>query len=292
MSNEAAKGPLTTEQLELFHQDGYLVVPNVLDNCQDFVDETLRPHLQTYDWKNLQHFTTGDYDPELHTEIPGAMLRNADGSDPLSDNGQAWILENETLMAILHQLHDSKWEWLHPQNVGWIHVRLLVENASQFEPRWHVDGGHFSSHYVTSPEQSVIVLPMLHHVEAQAGNTLVLPKSHHYMAQLLNSKKNGVDKSITQDCRALGRVWPDVREIAPCRAGDVLLLHPLVVHAAGFHTNPSADRRITFNMGVKWTRKLSLEKPTSWLEASLKRSLEETIPKVTVEAPFRLETRA
>lgn len=306
MAKEASL--LSPDQLEQFHQDGYLVVPNVLKNHESFCQETLQPFLE----KHEQYFTstimaTGEYDSNIHTEVPGLMLRNlTDHSDPLPNDGQAWVLQNEQLLGILNQLHSNEnisssaeedkdsgpnWEWLQPTNIGWIHVRLPVSNASQFEHRWHVDGGFFSPHYLLSPEQSVVVLPMLHDVGVGGGNTVVLPGSHHYMAQLLHqNREQGLSKAVTQDLGKLGRAWTTRKEIAPCHGGDVLILHPLLVHAAGFHTNGAMAKRITFNLGTKWTRSLSLEEPTSWLESSLKRSLSETVglPKLSVEAPFQL----
>lgn len=285
-------GPLTNEELEQLHRDGFLAVANVFDSasCQQFMEQDLHVHLETYgNLREQKHFATGEYDPNVHTEIPGVMLRNPDGSDPLPDEGQEWILQNGKLVAILNQLHGGRdhWEWLHPNNVGWIHVRFPVTDESQFEPRWHVDGGHFTPHYLTSPEQSVIVLPIFHDIHVKSGSTLVLPESHHYMAQLLHSRGiQGLDKCVTQDCRPLGRIWPIAkRDVAPLQRGDALLLHPLVLHAAGFHTNPSSQQnRITFNMGTRWTRQLSLKQPSSWLEASLNRSLKERIPKLDLPA--------
>ena len=288
--------PLTKVELEQLHQDGFLVVSDVLDSdlCQTFMEQDLNFYLETYgNIREQKHFATGDYDPDTHTEIPGVMLRKPFGGDPLPDHGQEWILQHGRLVAILNQLHGGRdrWEWLHPRNVGWIHVRFPVLDASKFEPRWHVDGGHYSPHYLTSPEQSVVVLPLFHDVAANSGSTLVLPETHHYMAQLLHSRAGGLAKHLTQDCRPLGRVWPvDRKDIAPLKRGDVLLLHPLVVHAAGFHTNPgSSQNRITFNLGTKWTRPLSLQQPSSWLEASLKRSLTEPVPKLELSPPWRLE---
>jgi ectoine hydroxylase-related dioxygenase (phytanoyl-CoA dioxygenase family) len=297
----SASGPLTNKELEQLHRDGFVVVANVFDNasCQKFMEQELHIHLETYgNPREQKHFATGEYDPNKHTEIPGVMLRNPNGSDPLPDQRQEWILQNGKLVAILNQLHGGldHWEWIHPQNVGWIHLRFPVTDASQFEPRWHVDGGHFTPHYLTSPEQSVIVLPILHEVDINSGSTLVLPESHHYMAQLLHSRgAQGLQKCVTQDCRPLGRIWPiDKRDVAPLHRRDVILLHPLVVHAAGFHTNLSSQQnRITFNMGTRWTRKLSLKQPSSWLEASLNRSLKEptpTLKQLALSSSFKLHT--
>lgn len=309
--------PLSPDQLEQFHNDGYLIVPNVLSDYDAFCEGVLEPFLEKNDdYLKSAVMATGEYDSSIHTEVPGVMLRNPDNSDPLPDDGQLWVLQNKELLQILHQLHSNNnsstsqqsgndhqhqqlsltppsWEWLHATNIGWIHVRLPISDASQFEHRWHVDGGHFSPHLLTSPEQSVVVLPMLHDIALGGGNTVVLPGSHHYMAQLLHRQGcDGLPKKVTQDCRKLGRAWPKRKEIAPCQAGDVLIMHPMLVHAGGFHTNGTATTRISFNLGTKWTRPVNLVKPLSWLESSLKRSLTETkgLPELNIGAPFQLTT--
>jgi ectoine hydroxylase-related dioxygenase (phytanoyl-CoA dioxygenase family) len=274
------EAPLTSEQLENFHRNGFLVVPNVLDDaCREYFDAALSPilnHFDKADEYTRRSMATGDARGD---EVPGVMIRNADGSDPLPDLGQECLLQNVKLVSILDQLHGAdNWEWLHPTNVGWIHVRLPVSSSTACEYRWHLDGGHFNPHYLTSPDQSVVVLPILHDVSPGGGNTVVLPQSHHSIAKLLSSCPHGIDKRMTQDCRVLVGHWtgPPAQEVAPCRAGDLVILHPFVIHAAGFHTNPSIQtRRVTFNLGVKWKKELNMADPNkSWLEASIQRSLE------------------
>ena len=67
--------------------------------------------------------------------------------------------------------------------------------------------------------------------------------------------------------------------MAPCEAGDVFLLRPFLVHAAG-QAHEGHPLRIAFNMGVKWKRKpiidvhvhvdveedTSEQHPIGWLE--------------------------
>ena len=43
-----------------------------------------------------------------------------------------------------------------------------------------------------------------------------------------------------------------VVQAAPCRAGDVLIMHPFLVHSASL--NYSTDMRLAFNLGVRWRR--------------------------------------
>ena len=42
----------------------------------------------------------------------------------------------------------------------------------------------------------------------------------------------------------------EVVQAAPCRAGDVLIMHPFLVHSASL--NYSTEMRLAFNLGVRW----------------------------------------
>ena len=47
-----------------------------------------------------------------------------------------------------------------------------------------------------------------------------------------------------------GRTPMEVVQAAPCRAGDVLIMHPFLVHSASL--NYSTEMRLAFNLGVRW----------------------------------------
>ena len=49
-----------------------------------------------------------------------------------------------------------------------------------------------------------------------------------------------------------GKGSMEVVQAAPCRAGDVLIMHPFLVHSASL--NYSKDMRFAFNLGVRWRR--------------------------------------
>lgn len=189
--------------------------------------------------------------------------------------------------------HQRRWDYLHPGSVGWIHVRLPISlnksdnccsqqqdgnhNKNFYVPKneqtWHVDGGHFSPHRLTSPEQSVILLPCLRTIDSNCGggNTVILSGSHKHIAQLLRksendvegkiggtetgtgierkkgytcnsidkSEKNGIDHHILNSyCEELANKWPEdqIVEAGPSCAGDIWLLHPFLVHSAGRNT--------------------------------------------------------
>jgi hypothetical protein len=298
---------LSSSQLQQFSRDGFLLVRNVLDaaECARFDREVLQPALRAYGgidqddpstWSNhkLKSMATGDYNDETYEgPIPGAMIwkETEDGKgDPIPAEQ---CLDMSPMNPILNQLHgdSTSWEWQH-SNLGWIHVRFPIHDDS-LEKRWHVDGGHFDPHYLHSPEQSVVVLPMVRSVAKGGGNTSILAQSHRYMIHVLHdSRKEGISKKITQDCRELGKVWPEghIVDVEPCQAGDVLLLHPFVVHAAGF-TQLGHPLRISFNMGTQWTRPVMDFEASSWLEDSIRDALEKEPLQVTAPYPFGIRKK-
>lgn len=274
----------------------------------------------TYDTDITRRMATGEgYAPPI-----GVMIRKGQWDDPLPD-GPDWIFQNTKLLSVLDQIHDDyddnddnnnsysndgkdksatndskkrSWEWLHSSNnLGWIHVRLphigpnrTNDSPTEPKPRWHVDGGHFTPHLLTSPEQSVVILPMLRGVEKGGGNTLVIRGSHLEFGRLLH-RSDGLSKDETQDCRDIVDEWQQqetpsvlfsegrlaVDEIAPCDAGDALLLHPHVIHAAGFHTNQNTTQlRVAFNLGTKWTRQPEAVADRSILEATFAMATQDT----------------
>ncbi len=189
---------------------------------------------------------TGDFDKEMPSFLPGVMVRKPSGQNPISDEES---LDLSPLNLILDQLHggNSKSrnrEWLH-ENVGWMNVRFPCRHTNRKDTKtWHVDGGHFSPHFLLSKEQSVVILPMIRSVDSGGGNTVVLKRSHIYMAQRLHDAgKAGIPKEITQNANEIAAMWPKdlIVEIAPCFAGDMLLMHPFLVHTAGFADEGSKD---------------------------------------------------
>lgn len=137
-------------------------------------------------------------------------------------------------------------------------VRLPINSIKEKKElsTYHVDGGHFSPHFIDSPEQSIIILPMIRSVQEGGGNTIVLEKSNIYFAQQLHREEVGIPKNQTQNLSHIAHFWPDelIKEIAPCDVGDILLMHPFLIHSAG-QTSKGHPIRIAFNMGVRWKRK-------------------------------------
>ncbi len=323
---------LTKEDIEFFAENGYLYIKSIIakDDCEKYVDSYVKPalkNLANLDESNpstwfMEHnailhkyVTQGPLSCDDGSGIPiGLMIRDEsntkDDLNPIpTENGGNWknLLDNERLNGILDELHSPghpmscspnnkrRWEYIHPNNVGWIHVRLPLSyddrlkkycNSNNYQQRhnnstrhphsqkfhipfnegtWHVDGGHFNPHKLSSLDQSIILLPMLRDVKSDGGgNTLLLAGSHVNIARHLydhrQSTSGGIDKNeLNSYCEDLSKAWSKdfIVEAAPCCAGDILLLHPFLVHSAGWNTrevekSDAIRFRLTFNIGLKW----------------------------------------
>jgi len=272
-----------------FFEDGYVVLQNCIPRaeCQRFCRESLEPTLRkdfNVDCNNPRTWSLDNVSGYIMNEgsiegTPvGVMIRDLEngGADPLQqDPDKRWpaLFQSCKLLNFLDYLHgDGKnWQWLHDDNVGWIHARFPVLSTDE-EIRekqlktvqsfnWHVDGGHFDIHKINSLEQSVVVLPMICDVERDGGNTLVIRGSHcHIMRRLNEFGEIGVHKSeLHRICENLAKNAPshDIIEAAPCKAGDILVLHPFVIHCASVNTIGNCVR-LTFNMGTRWSNSYAL----------------------------------
>lgn len=112
--------------------------------------------------------------------------------------------------------------------------------------RWHVDGDFFV-HYLDSPEQALLVIPLFTDIEPNAGGTIICPEGIPKIAKLLYEHPEGLSPhmatreepqfSKVNVQRALDRFNGLVRECEEFvevtgKVGDVFLLHPLMLHSA------------------------------------------------------------
>lgn len=115
--------------------------------------------------------------------------------------------------------------------------------------RWHVDGDFFV-HYLDSPEQGLLVVPLLTDVPPSGGGTVIYPRGMREVAAHLRDNPAGVSPRMVprgsprfgEDYRTdEGRSWfqevamrgADEDFVEVCgEAGDVFLLHPLMLHCS------------------------------------------------------------
>ena len=106
---------------------------------------------------------------------------------------------------------------------------------------WHKDGWHFR-HFLDSPEQALLGIPLFTDVLPQGGATFIAADSVGVVARYLAAHPEGVLPDEF-DIQALLSECKDFRE-AVGDAGDVYLLHPFMLHAIG-QNNLQRPRAIT-----------------------------------------------
>ncbi|KAG6364366.1 hypothetical protein INS49_005967 [Diaporthe citri] len=116
-------------------------------------------------------------------------------------------------------------------------------------PRWHVDGDFFV-HYLDSPEQGLLVVPLFTDVPPSGGGTMIYPRGMREVAAHLRDHPEGVSPLMVPrgepgfkidfrrdgDLKWFGEVasrGADGDFIEVCGSvGDVYVLHPLMMHAS------------------------------------------------------------
>ncbi|KAL5341413.1 hypothetical protein BJX70DRAFT_395805 [Aspergillus crustosus] len=106
---------------------------------------------------------------------------------------------------------------------------------------WHVDGDFFM-HYLDSPEQALLVIPLFSDIQEHGGGTMICPQAIPLVARHLYDHPEGVSPLMTprgQEPQNSGlefyisliRQCSDFREMTG-NIGDVVLMHPLMCHSA------------------------------------------------------------
>ncbi|KAL4944147.1 hypothetical protein BDV06DRAFT_210530 [Aspergillus oleicola] len=131
---------------------------------------------------------------------------------------------------------------------------------------WHVDGDFFW-HFLDSPEQALLVIPLFSNIRPQGGGTMVCPQGIELIAKHLYDHPEGVSPfmtprgsepqpnhtsldfftSLIQNCNDFHEMTGNI--------GDVILLHPFMLHSASRNslrepriiTNPPVGLKEPFN---------------------------------------------
>ena len=99
---------------------------------------------------------------------------------------------------------------------------------------WHIDGSQFH-HHLTSPDQGLLPIFLFSDIGSGDGGTAIRPGSHKVTARILaESEPEGLDAHALA-IRTNAEPYDEVIE-ATGDAGDVLLLHPFMSHAASLNT--------------------------------------------------------
>ena len=161
-----------------------------------------------------------------------------------------------------------------------------TEGATPTHPseldNWHCDGDFFV-HYLDSPEQALLVIPLFTDIQPRGGGTYIAPDGIDLIAKYLAEHPEGVlpeDRTFRPSTSTLANwrdnpgFWSHLEEIKRCQkfvevtgeVGDVALLHPLMLHSASKNnlriprviTNPPVGLREPFNFNREHPEEYSL----------------------------------
>lgn len=194
---------------------------------------TLRTNMPAHN-----RFEASEFTPKAWAAI-GELLG---GEDKISDNHRQW---GDGLIV----------------NLGSAELE-----GKETDPRdlaeWHVDGDFFV-HFLDSPEQGLLVIPLFTDIKAGGGGTMICPDAIPVMARHLHDHPEGVSPRMTP--RAQNPTWEPEQGLtffnnvaksmpresfveATGQVGDVYLLHPLMLHCAS--NNKLRNVRIITNPPV------------------------------------------
>ena len=121
---------------------------------------------------------------------------------------------------------------------------------------WHKDGNFFR-HFLDSPEQGLLVIPVFSDVAHRGGGTFLAADSVPVVAWLLRDHPEGILPSEF-DFQALVAQCRDFREVTG-RVGDVALLHPFMLH--NFSQNHSGAPRFITNVCIGLKEPMRFDRP-------------------------------
>jgi hypothetical protein len=221
---------LTEEQLESFLRRGHVTISRCFTRAvaQPWLDEA---------WIRL------GYDPDdpatwAERRVHMPSVRHLDVRDFAP---KAWRAACELLGGEERIEQPYRWGDGFIVNLG-LGADREWEPPSRASAGWHKDGDFFR-HFLDSPEQGLLTLVLWSDIELRGGGTFVAADSVGPVARLLADTPEGILPDDF-DYGALISQCDDFVETTG-RLGDVVLLHPFVLHAASqnhrgprFITNP------------------------------------------------------
>jgi hypothetical protein len=222
---------LTAEQIEFFLEHGYVTIPRCFTrhDAQPWRDEA---------WIRLG-YDADDPDTWMQKRVHMPSRRRVEVKE---FSPKAWAAACELLGGEERIEQPYTWGDGFIVNLG-VGADRPWEPPSASAPGWHKDGDFFR-HFLDSPEQGLLTLVLWSDIEPRGGGTFVAADSVAPVARLLADTPQGIlpdefdyDDLISQCDRFVETTG---------RLGDVVLLHPFILHAvsqnhrgtARFITNP------------------------------------------------------
>jgi len=132
---------------------------------------------------------------------------------------------------------------------------------------WHVDGNFFR-HFLDSPEQGLLVVPLFSDVLPRGGGTVFAADSIPVISRFLYEHPEGILPNEFPYQQLLDECG-DIREITGA-VGDCVIFHPFMLHSFAQNHRPAA--RFITNSCVSLKDPMRFDRPdseTSWVERGI-----------------------
>ncbi|KIO77847.1 hypothetical protein TH53_06830 [Pedobacter lusitanus] len=223
---------LSEEDVDSFINKGYVIIRNA------FSEQTAE-NLASKVWEMIPE----DMNDRSTWTRPAAEIQRVIKTDAAND-----LFTSRYVDAIDDLLGEGRWH-TNKDSFGWIPLRFPgFSNPPWKSPLtgWHVDGINFC-HHLNSPEQGLAGMEMFSNIEKGGGGTALRIGSHKYIAQLLH--RSGSAGISYQELKGIADQAEDFPvEEATGNAGDVLWMHPFLIHARS--PNVSQTVRIAANRTI------------------------------------------
>ncbi|KAI0652874.1 hypothetical protein C8Q70DRAFT_929079 [Cubamyces menziesii] len=255
---------LTKDEVDFFMENGYLVVKQAFtrEKAAEFTREM---------WTRLGLDPTN---PETWPRDRDRIHMPVHTREPVATFApRVWEIMKE-LLGGEERIDEacSTWGDSFIVNLG---TPALAEQKTPLPPReldnWHVDGDFFV-HYLDSPEQALLVIPIFSNIQHMGGATYIAPEGIDAVARYLAAHPEGViprhlsfipSTSTAENPQDDPGFWSHPECAKRCtkfveltgEVGDVVLLHPLMLHSASKNhlriprviTNPPVALKEPFN---------------------------------------------
>lgn len=256
MASPAA--PLTEAEKELFRQRGFIQLKNCFtkEQAQSVIDNV---------WIRLGADPSDKSTWPARTNMPHHNVFDANGFAPKAWSAICELLGGEDrIMPITKEWRDSLI----------VNLGAAEHEGKSVHPHdldgWHVDGDFFM-HFLDSPEQALLVIPMFTDVIPGGGGTVICPEAIPKIAQRLHDNPEGLstrffprghekfdDAHDISHFSNIAKSCTDFVEVTG-ELGDVFLLHPFMLHSAA--PNPQRAVRIITNPPVGINEPFNFNRP-------------------------------
>lgn len=202
----------------------------------------------TKEWINMpamEYWRVEDFAPRAWAAI-GDLVG---GHDRLADEERFRSWNDAWIVNLGKAEYDDGTSVPNPQDLVGYNNQVLRNDVVG----WHCDGDWFL-HFLDSGEQALLVVPIYSDIKPGGGGTYIAPQSIGMVAKWLEAHPEGVEPSGF-DFAAMRDQCTEFVELTG-NAGDCILMHPFMLHAASPNrlriprviTNPSASLREPYRL--------------------------------------------